>query len=251
MTIPFEEATSIGRPFIDLGEEVATALLLTIEGGWSIARRQSQVTPDATEVAITECLREGMREALNTSDLPWGRGMIIAPGSESKSRLGLLRPDGLTDIPVYVISVFLSSGSHDPHAIIECKRIAESSADLVREYVVEGIDRFRTAKYAADHRIGFMVGYVIAGSANGAVARVNGYLEKNKRSSEQLSTAGLLASNGVWFSRHPRPDTRSPVEIHHTMATVAENPVAASTTSAKNGRAQRGQVTGPSDAAGA
>jgi hypothetical protein len=220
VTIPFEEPMSIGRPFIDLGREIATAVLLTIEGGWAIAMGQSRVSASANEVGITECLREGMREALSTTDLPWGRGLIVAPGSESKSRPGLLRPDGLTDIPVYVISVFLSTGSHDPHAIIECKRIAESDARLVREYVNEGIDRFRTAKYAANHRLGFMVGYVISGTAGGAVGRVNDYLVKKKRSKEQLHAAALVANGSTWLSEHPRLGQNMAVEIHHSMSIV-------------------------------
>lgn len=221
MTIPYEEPTSIGRPFIDLGQEIATAVLLTIEGGWSLARRQPRVAIDASEVAITECLREGMREALNAGDLPWGRGLIIAPGSESTSRPGLLRPDGLTDIPVFVISLFLSSRSHDPHAVIECKRISEADARLVREYVSEGIDRFRAAKYASNHRMGFMVGYVIAGTAKGAVDRVNAYLAKNGRPAEQLSAAVILENERTWVSEHPRPEKRPPVHLHHTMADVS------------------------------
>jgi hypothetical protein len=148
--------------------------------------------------------------------------LIIAPGSESKSRPGLLRPDGLTDIPVFVISVFLSTQSHDPHAVIECKRISEGDARLVREYVSQGIDRFRTAKYASDHRIGFMVGYVIAGTALGAVDRVNAYLAKNGRPAEQLSAAVILENERIWVSEHPRPGKRPPVHLHHTMANVSE-----------------------------
>lgn len=227
MTIPYEEPVSLGRPFIDLGQEVVAAVLLTIRDGWSLAKTRSKIAPDATEISITECLREGMREALNAGDLPWGRGMIIAPGSESRSRPGLLRPDGLTDIPVFVISVFLSSRSHDPHAVIECKRIAESDARLVREYIVEGIDRFRTAKYAGDHRVGFMVGYVIAGTVETAVANINALLAKRKRPAEQLRTT--MATGGTWFSEHPRPDRRPKIEIHHTMAMVDASAIADST----------------------
>lgn len=221
MTIPYEEPASIGRPFVDLGPEVAVAVLLTIQSGWRLVKDQALVSTSFSEVSITERLREAMRQVLNKGELPWGRTMIVAPGTESTSRAGLLRPDGLTDIPVYVISVFLATGSHDPHAIVECKRIAENDAGLVRQYVVEGIDRFASAKYAADHRIGFMVGYVVAGTGQGAVDRINALLDKQSRSAELLRGGPPVAGvDGVWLSEHPRARASSPISIQHTMAII-------------------------------
>jgi len=217
VTIPFEEPTAIGRPFVDLSEEIATAILRTIEGGWQIAMTRADANPTANEVPLTECLRDGMREALDRGGLPWGRSMIVAAGTESKSRAGLLRPDGLTDIPLYLIQVFVSTGAHDPHAIIECKRVADGNATLNRAYVVEGIDRFRDGKYASDHRVGFMVGYVIAGSPASIVEAINAYLDGTGRPDERLSPSDLITSDAQWASEHRRPSPATPIRLHHAM----------------------------------
>lgn len=223
MTIPFEEPTSIGRPFIDLSPDIATAILLTIQGGWQIVRQRSEANPAAHEVALTEALRDGMREALNSGSYPWGRSMIVAAGTESKSRPEMLRPDGLTDIPLYLIEVFLSTGAHDPHAIIECKRVAEDDAALNRAYVVEGIDRFRAAKYAGDHGLGFMVGYVITGAPVAVVQAINRYLVSCGRTGERLDSSVLIVSEEFWASEHQRPNPATPIQLHHAMLVITSD----------------------------
>jgi hypothetical protein len=214
--IPFKQLPTVGHNFIDLGPEVAAAILRTLEVGWQIACQSKQVNTSAMEVAITECLRNGMREALCKKSLPWHRTMVILPGAESKSKPSLSAPDGRTDIPLFFIEVFLRSGEHDPHAIIECKRVAEGDAKLAREYVIEGIDRFRLGKYGWNHSRGFMAGYVIAGTSTGVVKQINKYLEGRYRAPEQLTPASL---NG-WMSKHPRPSSKKSVELHHAMLLV-------------------------------
>jgi hypothetical protein len=49
---------------------------------------------------MTERLRDGMRSVLNSGRLPWSKSFIVAPGSESRSTLSILEPDGRTDIPL-------------------------------------------------------------------------------------------------------------------------------------------------------
>src|SRR5947208_3235224 len=107
---------------------------------------------------------DSMRQAMAQKRLPWRRTMIVLPGTESRSQVGMTRPDGRTDIPLIVIEIFLRYGEHDPHAIVECKRLSQNDARLAREYIVEGIDRFCTGKYASNHNQGFMVGYIANGS---------------------------------------------------------------------------------------
>jgi hypothetical protein len=147
--------------------------------------------------------------------LPWGKSMmIVLPGAESKSAPELLTPDGRTDIPLMFIGVLLKSGEHDPHAIIECKRVAAGDASLIKDYVVEGVDRFCSGKYGANHSRGFMAGYVMSGSANGVVDAVNAYLAKSNRSSEHLSP-----KSSTWRSEHPRKNSNK-IELHHSMLPV-------------------------------
>ena len=163
---------------------------------------------------MTERLRDGMRSALNGGELPWGRTMVVLPGTESRSRPDVLRPDGRTDIPILLIRTFLRFGEHDPHAIIECKRIVGDDTHLCREYVVNGIDRFRTGKYARNHSTGFMAGYLIADRISAAVAGINNYLHGKKRDDEHLTRSNLIDEPWVRESRHPRSDT-VPIVMHH------------------------------------
>ena len=174
---------------------------------------------------MTEHLRDGMRAALDSGELPWQGTMVVLPGTESRSRPEILRPDGRTDIPILWIELFFRFREHDPHAIIECKRIAGSNARLCREYVVEGIDRFRTGKYAANHAAGFMVGYLIAGNARAAARGVNRYLNSRRgkhepRPDENLTPSRLVRETWAWLSDHPRT-AMSVMEIHHAFLSTS------------------------------
>jgi hypothetical protein len=213
LRIPYETSVAIGREFISLGPDIAAAILLTLDAGWILAASCPEVHPGAGEVAITERLRDGMRLALKTNRFAWSKSMLVAPGTESRSSPDVLLPDGRTDIPLYFIEVFLTLGAHDPHAIIECKRISGEDADLCREYVIEGIDRFRIAKYGENHAVGFMAGYVLSGDVPAAVVGINAYLTRKARHAECLVSSSLMS--WAWRSRHPRSAPRDPIELHH------------------------------------
>lgn len=220
MKLPHDLPTIAGRPFIDLGPDTAAAILRTIEAGWARAATVPEVNADAGEVEMNERLRDGMRDALD--GLPWGRTLIVLPGTESRSRPDVPSPDGRTDIPIMWIAIFRRFQEHDPHAIIECKRIVGDDADLCREYVVNGIDRFRTGKYAVNHAIGFMAGYLIAGDADAAASGVNAYLDSGRthagpRRGETLRPSSLVDEPWAWTSRHPRAGTPEipEIDLHH------------------------------------
>ena len=215
MKLPRDVPVTAGRPFIELAPEISTAILRTVEAGWALALKWPDVNAGAAEVPMTERLRDGMRSALNGGELPWGRTMAVLPGTESRSRPDVLWPDGRTDIPILLIRILLRFGEHDPHAIIECKRIAGDDTHLCREYVVNGIGRFRTGKYARNHTAGFMAGYLIADGISAAVAGINNYLHGKKRDDEHLTRSNLIDEPWVRESRHPRSDT-VPIVMHHT-----------------------------------
>ncbi|HBN8119658.1 hypothetical protein CJ010_23065 [Azoarcus sp. DD4] len=157
---------------------------------------------------MTERLRDGMRGALRNS--PWK--LIVLPGTESRSKASVVLPDGRTDIPLMLIEVFLRTQEHDPHAVIECKRIAGSDTHLCREYVVEGMDRFVREKYGENHAIGFMVGYVLSGSPSESADGVNAYLRRVSRS-DCLAPSDI--SDGTWQSLHARSKPSMPIRLHH------------------------------------
>ena len=220
MKLPRDVPVTAGRPFIELAPETSAAILRTVKAGWALALKSPDVNAGAAEVPMTERLRDGMRSALNGGELPWDhRTMAVLPGTESRSRPEVLRPDGRTDIPILSIEIFLRFGEHNPHAIIECKRIAGDDPRLCREYVVNGIDRFRDGKYGGNHAAGFMAGYLIAGDASAAVRGVNRYLNAGRgsrapRRAENLEPSILVAEPWAWTSRHPR-ESAPAVALHH------------------------------------
>jgi hypothetical protein len=214
--IPYESSGAVGRDFIKLGPEIIAAILLTLQSGWI----ESGVTVAHSvvgEVEITERLRDGMRAALKTGQLPWSKSFLIAPGTESRSSLDIITPDGRTDIPVYLIEVFLRYGEHDPHAIVECKRIDGADAHLCRQYVVEGVDRFRSGKYAENHAAGFMAGYLLRGDAFQAAGGINAYLSRAARAAEHLFASDIVHEPAFWRSGHARSISRPAIDLHHVL----------------------------------
>lgn len=222
MKIPHDAPVSVGQVIVSLAPDVAAAILRTLEAGWVHASSFSEVHAGAGEVEITERLRDGMRQALNDNTFPWSKTMAVLPGTESRSRPDVLLPDGRTDIPILIIEIFLQLGEHDPHAIIECKRIAGSDTYLCREYVIEGIDRFRTGKYAGNHIAGFMAGYLLSGDAAAAAAGINRYLSGKARHAEHLEPSGVLEEPWVWGSRHTRATPLQPIKLHHAFFGLQE-----------------------------
>ncbi len=216
MRLPLNVPIATGRPFIELAREVAAAILQTIEAGWVLALEFRDVNVEAQEVPITERLRDGMRRALNSGMFTWNRRMVVLAGTEWRSRPDVIFPDGRTDVPILWIPIFLRFGDHDPHAIIECKRIAGSNSHLCREYVVEGIDRFRLGKYGRNHSTGFMVGYLIADDAKAAATGINRYLNRVSRAAEYLKPSNLTAALRAWRSTHPRAAS-TVIELHHLL----------------------------------
>ena len=220
MKLPLDGPATSDRQFINLGPDIASTILRTVEAGWVLALQSPDVNTSASEVELTERLRDGMRQALNCERGALSSKMVVLPGTESRSRPEVPVPDGRTDIPILWIKIFLRFGEHDPHAIIECKRVSGDNARLCREYVVEGIDRFRTSKYSGNHSIGFMAGYLIAGDASAAALRINRYLNSKSRRAENLRLSNLISESWVGGSCHQRT-TNSPIELHHAFLAFA------------------------------
>lgn len=196
---------------LDIGRDRVATILQTIRRGWNRARMQPEVRPGKPEIELNEWLREGMRAAL-------GRGpkMLVAPGTETRSTPNVRVPDGRTDIPLYFPEILEKRNDHDPHAIIECKRIAGDNAKLRRLYVAMGIDdRFVSGKYGRRHATGFMVGYVESGTVNLAAKGINQYLYDQNRRREVLGPCTGMSADWARSSRHSRPSAAKPIDLHH------------------------------------
>ena len=215
MKIPADSTSKVGAGLIVLRESVAIKILTTIKAAWILASSRVDVHSGSYEVEITERLRDSMRQTLEASEQPGQRTLTILPGTESRSSPAVLRPDGRTDIPIMVTEVFQERGDHDPHAVIECKRLTGSDRNLCREYVVNGIDRFTSGKYARNHRIGFMVGYLVSGRERLSMDGVNRYLTNKGRDTERLHSSKLLPTCWAMTSTHPRSPNNTDIDLHH------------------------------------
>ena len=207
MKLPTEDRNVAGER-IELGPDLVATVLRVIEEGWVRAKAMGATATDL-ERPLTERLRCGMRTAKSRPEL-----VVVQRGTESLSSQAALVPDGLTDIPLFFLEIYLRSSVQDPHAIIECKRIAGTDTALCREYVVNGIDRFRDGKYASRHRAAFMVGYVLMGTADNAANGVNKYLARQRRAAEGLIPSTVVAGSWLRESRHQRL-AHGLIVLHH------------------------------------
>jgi len=212
VSLQIDKPAFTGQPPVELPDAVVTSILRVVEAGWADALKSPDVNSEAGEVAINERLRDGMRRAVDSGR--FSTSMIVLPGTESRSHPGVIVPDGRTDIPILVIQVFSKFRGHDPNAIVECKRISGSRSDLCREYVINGIDRFRKGKYGRFHLTGFMVGYLIANDASVAACGINRHLNRKSRNSENLKPSELIPEAWVRRSTHPREGNPA-IELHH------------------------------------
>jgi hypothetical protein len=223
LRIPYDTSACLGRDFIDLPQEVIAAILITVNEGWRHAWACDDVNVLSREIFTTERLRDGMRNALKSAKHSWSKTikLVVLPGTESRSGTNVVVPDGRTDIPLLSIEIFLRTEVHDPHAIIECKRIAGSDTHLCREYVVEGVDRFRKGKYGQNHTVGFMVGYVLSGTAAQSAEGVNIYLKRASRNEDVLEPEEVCDTVRSWASRHTRA-IPPPIYLYHVFLGVAD-----------------------------
>lgn len=212
MTIRREDPPRPTDLSVRLGRAVCATILRIVKDGWAVAIERRWVTPDMNEVPITERLRDGMRYVVRDRSL-WQ--IAIRSGTETRSTMGVLNPDGRTDISIFLLSLFDSHDEHDHHAIIECKRVAGDDSTLCRLFVKNGANRFVEGKYSLRHAVGFMAGYVLSGDVDAACSSINRYLTRNNRCAEQLRTCTVLPSQWTRSSRHPRPGLVPDIDLHH------------------------------------
>ena len=207
MKLPTEGRNVAGQ-LIELGPDLVATVLRVIEEGWAHAKAMGATVTDL-ERPLTERLRCGMRTAKSRPE-----SIVVQRGAESLSSQATLVPDGLTDIPLFFLEIYLRSSVQDPHAIIECKRIAGTDTDLCREYVVNGIDRFRDGKYASRHQAAFMVGYVLMGTTDDAANGINKYLAGRKRADDRIVPSTVVVGSWLRESRHQRL-AHDLIVLHH------------------------------------
>lgn len=214
MKIPCQEPVARERVYINLKPEIVEAILQILSIGWQSVLKEGRVNADNHEVEITECLRKGMRGAVQKSSIK----ISVLRGTESLSRPSMLVPDGLIDIPLMLSGNPQLEQEQDPHVIIECKRITGANASLCRLYVTEGMDRFISRQYGWNHAQDFMVGYVLSSAPSDAVKKINAHLTRKSREEDRLKKSNIGATS-TWQSKHARPRPLNPVILYHRFFT--------------------------------
>ena len=203
-----------GDRSIDIQPSRRADILTILDAGWYRASARPEVGPAAREVVLTKCLLTGMQAAVNDGVVSSHKRISVLPGMESFSGGGTT-PAGLMDLAIHLREIRERNRDHGPHAIIECKRVSGNDAALCRLYVVEGIDRFASGKYAEPHAVAFMAGYVLCGSVDAAAERINRYLSDHNRTAECLTACTALSAAWARSSQHPRQPPAAPIDLHH------------------------------------
>ncbi len=191
-----------GGAFVELSLAQAMMVLQIIGKGWNLALEQSALTAGLHERYMTRWLIPGMRRSVPDS------GVIIQRGTETADA-------AVPDICISFQRIREDQDEHEPHAVVECKRVSGDDAGLCRLYVVNGIDRFATGKYGAKRAHGFMAAYVTSGTPGEAADGVNRYLRKHREGTECLVDEGRpVETFSVWVSSHRRPH-ENPIRLRH------------------------------------
>ncbi len=106
--------------------------------------------------------------------------------------------------------------TEDAYLSVECKRLAPD--DLARLYVVFGIDRFVRGYYGGKVQVGAMVGYVIRGTPDAALKRINAHVERTPEMGPGhtlMTTGGIGPLRTVFESNHPRALPLQSIRLTH------------------------------------
>lgn len=99
---------------------------------------------------------------------------------------------------------------------IECKRL--SNGKLSKEYVIQGMERYRGGRYAADKPFGAMIGYVISGRIDDMPRHINDQLKKHPTWSETDRLVKYEPVRDCWTlysSRHKRDSNFPDIRLVH------------------------------------
>lgn len=97
----------------------------------------------------------------------------------------------------------------------ECKILEEGNTTSIKEYVLEGMDRYICGKYSQNYPTGAIIGYIFNGAITNIVEKINEKL-MDSHDGALIKKAGPLGSFKEHHeSEHERTDGISPFLIHH------------------------------------
>lgn len=208
--IPTDLPQSAGAPSFDLERGAVDTVLVLLETGWLAVLAGRQVTRRSHEPEIAALLRSEMeRERARR-----GIQMRILDEVRTRSSPSDIRPIGRIDIQV------IYSLEDEGYFEVECKRVSGTKSNgLARKYVEEGVLRFVRGKYSPGHRWGAMVGFVVDGDAQRAVALVSAAIAARRK---RVCLCGAWTEekrfgthDHLYSTRHRQRRSQSRIEILH------------------------------------
>ena len=184
--------------WLDLIESQVPDILALVRRTW---QTMPPLAPDALEDPTTEELCRRLRQSRAAADLPFRIDIQLVELGES-----LDSDQGRMDI---VFSPMVPTET--VYFCLECKRLNVTKLDYIRsyatEYVIRGMMRFITGKYAPQVRHGGMLGYVLDGNVAGAIGRVSAVIG---RRCEELGMKGscLLRQSSIRTTDSSAKETR-------------------------------------------
>lgn len=190
---------------------------------WSTWQTMPTLAPDALEDPTTDELCRRLRDSRTAAELPIRIDIqMVELGTSADAEQGRM------DI---VFSPLLPT--EQVYFCLECKRLnvikEGTKKGLATEYVVHGMMRFITGRYASEVLEGGMLGYVLDGDVADATARVSAAVAA-RRVELGMESSGLLIRSAVLSevedaheTRHRRGAAEERFVIHHLFAVAATN----------------------------
>lgn len=205
---------SLGPPddWLDLIASQVPDILALVRRTW---QTMLPLAPDALEDPTTEEFCRRLRQCRTAATLPFRIDIeLVELGDASDSDQGRMDIVFSPMLPTEVV-----------YFCLECKRLnvtrSGSTRSYATEYVIHGMMRFITGKYASKVQHGGMLGYVLDGNVSGAIRRVSaavgerceelGMREPCLVRQSSVRTADPSAKE----TRHSRGSNGSPFEIQH------------------------------------
>ncbi|MCY4393095.1 MAG: hypothetical protein OXE43_13765 [Chloroflexi bacterium] len=222
MTAPDFRDSPLGSPgqlAHEISPEIEQAILQLVVDGferWQLGGfKRFGDHEDHYTVRLVACMSEIRRE----------RNMALVPRYqyvEASDEMLQGREDP-AHAPRIDMVIARDSFAEDAYLSIECKRLALD--DLARRYVVDGLDKFVRGYYGAEAQTGAMVGYVISGTADALLMRINARVEEAPRmgSSHTLVPADPIGwLDNVFSSNHARFAPLQAIRITHLLFDMRE-----------------------------
>ena len=163
---------------------------------------------DHYTVRLVACMKEIRRER-NLAFVP--RYQFVEPSDDMSQ--------GQSDparAPRIDIAIAWDTLTDEAYLSIECKRLAPD--DLARRYVACGIHRFVRGYYGAKVQTGAMVGYIIQGSPDAVLGRVNDHVKRSPAMGRMHTLRPrdpIEPLRTVFQSDHQRPDPFGTIRLTH------------------------------------